>query len=410
MTEYMKTYDHSSLMKMTLFFHNRDTKSDLTGGKKMIRALKIVGVSFVSLIVLLMSVAFVFGSTKHSNLKGSEESKLNEYMKQFSKEEKFDGSVLVLHKGEVIFNKSYGLADKENKVPFTNNQLFPIGSITKSMTAVAILQLEEQGKLAVTDLLSKYMPELPHANEITLHQLLNHSSGLTDFLEVEEIKNSYTKPHSEEEIINSFKNEPLKSKPGEKYAYISSDYYLLGKVIEKVSGEDYSTYLQNHIFKPAGMNETFVLNEENVDEVKVKGYESGKFTENLHPSLLFACGSVASTKKDLAKYMSAIEKDLVLSEKQKSKMTTSGIDIKPQLIGYGYGWYVADSFLSFNEKEFWHGGSLPGLRSGLVNYPEKDLTIIIFSNKGSAWNYVKLGNEIASIVLDKRMWFIHKVQ
>ena len=253
------------------------------------------------------------------------------------------------------------------------------------------------------------MPELPHANQITLHQLLNHSSGLTDFLEVEEIKNNYTKAHSEEEIINSFKDKPLISKPGDKYAYISSDYYLLGHVIEKVSGEEYDTYLQNHIFKPAGMNETFVMNEGNSDEVIVKGYENGEFTENLHPSLLFACGGVVSTKADLAKYIYAIDANLLLSEKQKVKMTTSTIDMLPTQVGYGYGWYASDSFFSFNEKEYSHGGSLPGLRAGLINFPEKDLTIVIFSNKGFAWNYVKLGNEIASILLDKRMWFIHKL-
>ncbi len=133
-------------------------------------------------------------------------------------------------------------------------------------------------------------------------------------MEVEKIKNNYTKPHSEEEVINSFKNEPLLTKPGEKYAYISSDYYLLGKVIEKVSGEDYSVYLQKHIFKPAGMKETFVMNDENIDDIKVKGYENGEFAENLHPSLLFACGNVVSTKEDLVKYISAIENDIVLSE------------------------------------------------------------------------------------------------
>lgn len=376
----------------------------------MKKIVKIVGVSLLSLIVLLMSVAFLFGSTTHSNLKGSEENKVNEFMEQFSKDEEFDGSVLVLHKGKMIFNKSFGFADKENKVPFTNDLPFPVGSITKSMTAISILQLEEEGKLSVSDKLSTYFPELPYADRITLHQLLNHSSGLTDFLEVEKIKNNYTKPHSEEEVINSFKNELLLTKPGEKYAYISSDYYLLGKVIEKVSGEDYSVYLQKHIFKPAGMKETFVMNDENIDDIKVKGYENGEFAENLHPSLLFACGNVVSTKEDLVKYISAIENDIVLSEKQKSKMTTSSIDIKPHLIGYGYGWYVADSFMSFNEKEFWHGGSLPGLRAGLMNYPDKDLSIIIFSNKGSAWNYVELGNEIASIVLDKRLWFIHRIQ
>ena len=159
----------------------------------MKRVFKIIGISFVSLMVLLMAGAFVFGSTKHSDLTGSEESRVKEFMGEFIKEEPFDGSVLVLHKGEVILNESYGLADKENKVPFTNDLQFPVGSIAKSMTAMAILQLEEEGKLSVTDRLSEYMPELPHANQITLHQLLNHSSGLTDFLEVEEIKNNYTK-------------------------------------------------------------------------------------------------------------------------------------------------------------------------------------------------------------------------
>ena len=375
----------------------------------MKKVFKIIGISFVSLIVLLMAGAFVFGSAKHSDLTGSEESRVKEFMGEFIKEEPFDGSVLVLHKGEVTLDESYGLADKENKVPFTNDLQFPVGSIAKSMTAMAILQLEEEGKLSVTDRLSEYMPELPHANQITLHQLLNHSSGLTDFLEVEEIKNNYTKAHSEEEIINSFKDKPLISKPGDKYAYISSDYYLLGKVLEKVSGEEYDTYLQNHIFKPAGMNETFVMNEENRDEVKVKGYENGEFNVNVDPSLLFACGDVASTKADLVKYIYAIDKNLLLSKKQKEKMTTSTIDIIPTQMGYGYGWYAADSFYSFNEKEYSHGGSLPGLRAGLMNFPEKDLTIVIFSNKGFAWNYVKLGNEIASILLDKRMWFIHKL-
>jgi CubicO group peptidase (beta-lactamase class C family) len=376
----------------------------------MKKAFKVIGISLASLIVLLMAVTAVFGSTTHSNLKGSKENQVKQYMKEFSKEEKFAGSVLVLHKGEVIFNQSYGLADKENKLPFTNDMQFPVGSITKSMTATAILQLEEEGKLSVQDLLSKYMPELPNADKITLHQLLNHSSGLADFLEAEDIKKHYRKPHSEEEIISSFKNEPLTSEPGEKYAYISSDYYLLGKVVEKVSGEAYDTYLQNHIFKPAGMNDTFILNEENMDEVKVKGYEEGTLTANLHPSLLFACGDVVSTKEDLVQYISALEEGLLLSDKQKSKMMTAGIDIMPSQVGYGYGWYMADSFLSFDEKEYWHGGSMLGLRSGLLRFPEKDLTIIIFNNQGSAWNYIKPANEIASIVLDKRIWFIHKVQ
>lgn len=376
----------------------------------MKKVFKSIGIGFVVFIVLLMSGTFVFGSSKHGDLKGSEENKVRDFMEEFTKKEPFDGTVLVLHKGKTIFNKSYGLADKEKQVEFTNDLQFPIGSITKSMTAMAILQLEEEGKLSVNDLLSAYLPEFPNADKITLHQLLNHSSGLTDFLEIEEIKSNYTKAYTREEIVNSFKDKPLKAEPGEKYAYISSDYFLLGQVIEKVSGGKYSTYLQKNIFQPAGMKDTFVLNENNQDEVKVKGYEDKEQTENLHPSLMFACGDVISTKEDLAKYIKAIEENVLLSEKQKDKMTTSTIDMIPTQIGYGYGWYVADSFFSFSEKEYSHGGSLPGFRTGLMNFPEKELTIVIFSNNGSTWNYVKLGNEIASIILDKRIWFIHKLQ
>ena len=124
--------------------------------------------------VLLMAGAFVFGSTKHSDLTGSEEGKVKEFMGEFVKEEPFAGSVLVLHKGEVILNESYGLADKENKVPFTKDLQFPVRSIAKWMKRWRST-VGGRRKAIVTDRLSEYMPELPHANQITLHQLLNHS-------------------------------------------------------------------------------------------------------------------------------------------------------------------------------------------------------------------------------------------
>lgn len=376
----------------------------------MKKVFKILGVGFLSIIILLVSSAFVFGSTKHSDLTGSEEKKVKQFMSDFTKKKKFDGTVLVLHKGKVIFDESYGFADKENKLAFTDDLPFPIGSITKSMTATAILQLEEKGKLSVSDKLSKYMPDFPNSKKITIANLLNHSSGLIDFLEVDEIKNKYTKYHSEKEIFASFKDKPLKSEPGDKYTYVNSDYYLLGKIIEIVSGEKYSTYLQKHIFDRAGMNKTFILNDENSSLMKIKGYENGKLTKNLHPSLLYAIGDVISTKSDLSKYILALENNQLLTKKQLSKMTSPTIKIRGNLMGYGYGWYVADSFLSFDEKQYSHGGSLPGMRSGLVRFPDKDLTIIFFSNNGEAWNYVEPANEIASILFDKRMWFIHKLQ
>ncbi|KMY53269.1 hypothetical protein AC623_04085 [Bacillus sp. FJAT-27231] len=375
----------------------------------MKKLLKSMGIGILTIGLLSVPAAYAFGSTSHSKLTGSNEERVHQYMNDFAKEEGFNGSVLVLYKGKVLIDKSYGLADRENKTPFSNDTLFPIGSITKPITATAIMQLEEQEKLSATDTLSSYFPDFPNGENITIHQLLNHSSGLADIYESKEIRKNYTKAHSDEQVIASFKDEELLSKPGEKYAYISSDYYLLGKIIEKVSGETYQSYVQKNIFNKANMKNTFVMNEENQTTLKVKGYEGGKYVENLHPSLGFANGNIASTKEDIAKFVQALDRNQLLGEKQKHKMTSQTIKVSLMGVYYGCGWYSTNNFYSFNERQIAHGGSMPGLRSGLIHYPDKELTILFFSNDGEAWNYAKPSNEIASIIFNKRFWFIHSL-
>jgi CubicO group peptidase (beta-lactamase class C family) len=392
---------------MTLVLNNGDRKR--TGGMMMKKALKIFGIGVMSIAVLSVPAAYVFGSTTHSDLKGSKYEKVHEYMDDFAKEEDFNGTVLVVHKGKVVLDESYGLADREENSAFTNDMLFPVGSINKPITATAIMQLEEQQKLSVNDPLSDYFPDLPNSEKITLHQLLNHSSGLVDHYASKEIRENYTKAHSDQEIMDSFQDKELLSEPGEKYAYISSDYYLLGKIIEKVSGEDYHSYVQKNIFDKADMQNTFIMTEENRNLVKVKGYEDGKYVENLHPSLGFGNGNLVSTKEDIAKFVAALDNHQLIGKKQLDKMTSQTIKVSLMGVHYGYGFYSTDNFYSFDEKQMAHGGSMPGLRSGLIHYPEKELTIIIFSNNGEAWNYAKPSNGIASIILDKRYWFYHSL-
>ncbi|SDM85880.1 serine hydrolase [Bacillus sp. OK048] len=374
----------------------------------MKKIFKIAGIAFVSLMVLGGSAAFAT-STTHSDLKGNKKEKVENYVANYVKEEKFSGSILVLQEGKVILDQSYGKADKDDNLSFSNDDLFPVGSLTKSMTAIAILQLEEQGKLSVNDSLSKYFPDLPNSKKITLHQLLNHTSGYIDFLDAKQIIKNYTKPHTDEEILNSFKNEPVVSEPGEKFAYINTGYYLLGKIIEQVSGVDYATYLEKNIFDKAGLDHTFILNDETMTKVKVKGYENGKLAEQIHPSLLFASGNVLSTKEDMVKYLSAIDSNKLITPEQREKMHSFTTKVNLLGIGYGYGWYVANGPMSFYEKMHAHGGSLPGLRVGVNHYQDQDLSIIIFSNIGSEWIYSKLMNGITSILFDKRQWFFHSL-
>lgn len=369
---------------------------------------KLVGIVVIGLIVLGASAAFAT-STTHSNLEGSHEEKIASYVKNYVIEEDFSGSVLVVKKGKVILNQSFGLADRESKIPFSNDMLFQVGSMAKSMIAIAILKLEEEGKISVHDKLSKYFQDIPNSNKITIHEMLNHSSGLVDFLETKEIRKNYSEEHSEEQILNSFKNEPLSFEPGEEFAYTNSAYYLLGKIIEEVSGEEYASFIEKNIFKKAGMDETHIMTKESLKNVKVKGYENGKKAEQIDPALLFASGNVLSTKMDMAKYLEAIDTDTLISPQQKEKMLSPTIKVNPFGIGYGYGWYTGNGLMSFNEKFQGHGGSLPGLRVGISHFPEKEISIIIFNNTGSEWNYAELSNGIASILLNKRQWFIHKL-
>ncbi|MGD8190496.1 serine hydrolase domain-containing protein [Brevibacillus ginsengisoli] len=373
----------------------------------MKRVLRVLAILLGCIIIFSAPAAFVFGSTTHSNLKGTETEKVQEFMNDFVKEKNFNGSVLVMHNGKVVLNEECGLADREKKLPFKKDTLYPIGSVSKSMTAIAILQLEEQGKISTQDSLSKYFPDFPNGDKIKLHHLLNHSSGLVDYLDDVETKD-WTQPYSDKEIMNLITSKPLKSEPGETFNYISSGYYLLGKIIEKVSGENYASYLKNHIFDKANMTHTLVMDEENMKNIEVKGYEQDSYTKNFHPSLLFAVGGVLSTKEDLAAYIQAIESHKLLSESETNKMLNPSV--KSKLIGYGYGWYIANNFYSLDENLYYHGGSLPGLRTGVMRFKDQDLTIVIFNNTGYSWNYEALGKEIASIIFNKRFWFYQKIQ
>src|SRR3990172_579170 len=182
------------------------------------------------------------------------QAKVDEYINAYVNMEQFSGSILIAKGGNILVSKGYGMANYELDVPNGPKTKFRIGSVTKQFTAMAIIQLQEKGLLIFNDPLSKFIPDYPRGNEITLLHLLNHTSGIFNYNESKELQEKMKYPISLERLVESFKNTPLEFTPGEKYQYSNSNYVLLTYIIEKVSGKSYETYLQENIFQPLGMN------------------------------------------------------------------------------------------------------------------------------------------------------------
>jgi len=238
----------------------------------------------------------------------------------------FSGSVLIAKGDEVLVRKGYGLANIEIDVPNTPKTKFRLGSVTKQFTAMAILQLQEDELLSVNDPLSKFIPDYPEGDKITIHHLLTHTSGipnLTDFPELEKIKKIKTPI---EEIIKIFKNEQLEFAPGEKHQYSNSGYTLLGYIIEKASGKTYEEYLKENIFIPLNMKDSGYDHYNTVLLNRASGYSPGKDgivnAKYIDMSIPFGGGCLYSTVGDMYLWDRALYTDKLLSESSLNEMFT----------------------------------------------------------------------------------------
>ena len=166
--------------------------------------------------------------------------------------------MLVARDGKVLLSHGFGMADLSHDVPITPTTKFRIGSVTKQFTAAAILKLQEEGRLSVNDKLSKFFPDFPRGDEVTIHHLLTHTSGIKSFTSKPDFMATVTSPATSDQMIDSFKNDPFDFDPGEELSYNNSGYFLLGLIIEKVSGKSFNDYLRDTFFEPLGMHDTGV--------------------------------------------------------------------------------------------------------------------------------------------------------
>jgi len=295
-------------------------------------------------------------------------------------------AVLLSQDGKIIFEKGYGLADLEHKIPVTPKTRFRIGSITKQFTASAILKLQEEGKLSVTDKLSKYLPDFPRASEVTLVDLLHHTSGIHSYTENATFLAAVTKPITLVDLIQIIQKDPYDFDPGKKWSYDNSGYTLLAYVIRKVTGETFADYLQKTFFVPLGMNDTRVHLAYAQLSNEALGYKyegSHKFSRAVDWNLsrVTGAGDMDSTVEDLFRWNEALFNGKVLSEASLKAAFTpismSDPSEKNPAVGYGFGWGIVELRGS---PEISHNGGLPGYSSHLTRLPREKVTIVTLAN------------------------------
>ncbi len=252
-------------------------------------------------------------------------------------------AVLVTRKGQTVLRKGYGMADLEMNIPIEPDMVFRLGSVTKQFTAVAILMLEEQGRLSVKDPLTKFLPDYPvQGRTITIEHLLTHTSGIHSYTSMPEWRSLWRKDFTLVELIDFFKNQPMDFAPDEQWLYNNSGYILLGAIIEKASGQSYEEFIQTKIFEPLGMKHSHYDLTRRIIPRRVKGYQraAGGF-ENapyLSMSQPYAAGSLASTVDDLALWNNTLWTGTLLKKESLTRAHTPHVLKDGRSTGYGYGW------------------------------------------------------------------------
>ena len=309
----------------------------------------------------------------------------------------FSGSVLVAKDGKPVFRKAYGLADREWNVANTPETRFRLGSITKQFTATAILQLAEQGKLSVDDPISKYYPAAPAAwAPITLKHLLTHTSGIPSYTAIPGFFAQQARlDKTPDEIIALTRDKPLDFPPGSKYAYDNTGYILLGYVVEKVSGQPYAAYLQDHIFTPLGMKDTGYDVSDTVLPRRASGYSvAGGKAKNaafLAMSLPYAAGSLYSTVDDLLIWDQALHSGKAIKPASVAAMFTD--------YGFKYGFGQSIRVQKDGRRIWGHNGGINGFSTQINHLPDEGLTVIVLANIEQAPSG-RIADKLSSLYFD----------
>jgi CubicO group peptidase (beta-lactamase class C family) len=334
---------------------------------------------------LLLLVAVVFSAIKA----GAQQNLTAEFDRlvraQYANPEAPGAAVLVAKKGEILYRNAVGLANLELGTALSPDQVFRIGSITKQFTAAAILQLAEQGKLSLDDEITRFLPDYPTQGErITIEHLLTHTSGIRSYTAMKEFDASVRRrDFSPLELIGFFKDQPMDFKPGTQWRYNNSGYIVLGYIIEKVSGQSYTQYVAENLFKPLGMHNSYYGAIEPVIKNRVAGYvqagEKGPYANAPYWSMHipYAAGALVSTVDDLYTWTRALHGGKVIGPESLKKATTPYRLADGSSSRYGYGLQLGYLFGSPTVE---HTGGIPGFTTDMLYLPAEDVCVVVLTN------------------------------
>ena len=353
----------------------------------------------------LVACAIVLLAVQSSVLAQDKAAKIDEVMTAANKYRLFNGSVLVAENGKVIYKKGLGLAQMEWDIPNTTDTKFRLGSITKQFTSALVLQLVDQGKVKLDAKISEYLPSYRKdiGDKVTVHQLLNHTSGIPSYTGLPGFFNDVSRnPYTVDEFVKKYASNNLEFEPGSKFSYNNSGYFLLGAIIEKVTGQTYEQALKERILDPLGMKNTGYDHHANIIEKRASGYQkvaNGYVNAPyLDMSIPYAAGSMYSTVEDLYLWDQALYTDKVVSAASKELM------YKPTLGDYAYGWVITKAKLGTGSEtvpKIAHGGGINGFNTVIVRFPEQKHLIVMLDNTAQGGNLDRLERALTNILFNQ---------
>jgi len=310
---------------------------------------------------------------------------------------------LVFQNGEKLLKKSYGYASIELTVPMPENAQFEIGSVTKQFTAAAILKLVEAKKLSLEDDFTDYIPFDTKGRKITIHNLLNHTSGIPSYTEIREFWDLSIQEHPRDSLVRLVERNDFLFEPNEALIYNNSAYFFLGLIIEKVTEQSYEEFLKQEFFEPLGMNSTNYCSNSKVVKNKVYGYNYSPNGLQQKPYLNhtwpYSAGSLCSTTEDLLIWMRALHTGKVLTEPMYQTMISPDNLNDGTSVSYAKGLV---NFSNYGHNEIAHGGGIHGFLSDTRYFPEEDLYIICLINTTGPRGGGFFAEEITWKLLDKK--------
>jgi CubicO group peptidase (beta-lactamase class C family) len=332
------------------------------------------------LIFILFQFFHVYGQNKAE--------KIDRLITAYYQNGVFNGVVLVSQKNKIIYKKAFGIADREWDIPVTIDSKFKIASLSKSFTAMLILQLIDKGRIRLDGSIKEYCPDYQGmlGDSITIHQLLTHTSGIRSNLDPEEEAIQERIPHSLREMVKYAESADLLFKPGSGFSYSNLGYNILAYIIEQVSGKSYEIALKENILDPAGMNNTSQFNNDRIEKKLVRGYEY-KLLYGYENAVMFdhsytvGPGGMISTAEDLYRWDQALYSDVLLRGDLKVKMFTPHSSVKS-----GYGWFI-------NKRKFPgsgdsvviadHSGSINGFGAYMARLLSDSSFVVVLKNQRS---------------------------